>query len=351
MIHSYVLEIPEKDLDSLKDLKGIVRIEQDSFLTAQINTAKEAVRASRAECESKLGEEIGVAILDTGIYPHNDLVLRKNRILAFKDFVNGWRFPYDDNGHGTHVAGIIAGDGSESNGQHTGLAPACNIVGLKVLSKEGNGNVSDVLASIQWVMDNKEKYNIRVLNLSVGMEDLEGENAALVKGVDAAWDSGLVVVCAAGNKGPKKSSITTPGVSRKVITVGSSNDENPSNTQEGLLTNYSGRGPTRSCIIKPDVVAPGSNILSCNSDIDYKPSNMNYPVAQVGYMKKSGTSMATPIVTGILTRILSDYPFISNKELKLALKYSSINLGLPQNQQGWGLIDFEGLNHFLKQKI
>lgn len=341
MINSYVLEIYEENIRQLAGIQGVVKIEQDANITAQMDVARETIRASWQEETSKMGEGITVAVLDTGLYPHNDFTHNGNRIVAFKDFVNHREYPYDDNGHGTHVAGIVAGDGYESDGKYAGIAPKCNLVAIKVLNKEGAGNISDVLAGIQWVLDNQEKYHIKIMNLSVGMEDLEGEDAALVKGVNVAWDRDIVVVCAAGNNGPEKSTITTPGVSRKVITVGASDDNESVTIMGDFISNYSSRGPTKSCIKKPDVVAPGSNIISCNCHMAYIPINENLPKDKVGYIKKSGTSMATPIVTGMIARLLSDYPNVSNKDLKLNMKYSTHDLGFGQEQQGWGLIDLQ----------
>lgn len=341
MINSYVLEIYEEDINQLVGIQGVVKIEQDANITAQMDIARETINAAWQEETSKMGEGITVAILDTGLYPHNDFTKKNNRILEFKDFVNNRDYPYDDNGHGTHVTGIVGGDGYESNGKYVGIAPKCSIIAVKVLNREGSGNISDVLAGIQWILDHQQKYNIKIMNLSVGMEDIEGENAALVKAVNVAWDKDIIVVCAAGNNGPEKSTITTPGVSRKVITVGASDDNETVTIMGDAISNYSSRGPTKSCIKKPDVVAPGSNIVSCHCNVNYMPSNSQFPTLNVGYIKKSGTSMATPIVTGMIARLLSDYPNVSNKDIKLNMKYSTHDLGFGQEQQGWGLLDLK----------
>lgn len=347
MINSYVLEIYEGEISKLQGIKGVVKVVEDTHVTAQMNMAKKVVQASYDRENSALGENITVAILDTGLYPHNDFIKKKNRIIAFKDFINGIDGAYDDNGHGTHVAGIIGGDGYESEGEYEGIAPLCNIIGIKVLGKNGAGNVSDVLAGLQWVLDNKEKYNIKIINLSVGMEDLEGEDFALVKAVDIVWDNDIVVVCAAGNNGPNKSTITTPGISRKVITVGSSDDAQTVSILDDLISNYSSRGPTANCIKKPDVVAPGSNITSCNCSNHYFPKNNVYPTELAGYIKKSGTSMAAPIITGMIARLLSDFPNLTNKDIKLSFKYVANDLGFPQEQQGWGLVDLKSLYEYI----
>lgn len=349
MISSYVIEILEQDLPRLAGIKGVVKVEQDAHLTAQMDQARHNIQSGWKYNESNKGKDVTVAVLDTGIFPHNDFTFNGNRIIDFHDFVGNKVDAYDDNGHGTHVAGIIAADGYESKGRYAGIAPLCNIVALKVLAEDGSGNISDVLAGIQWVLDHHEKLGIKVINLSVGMEDIEGEDCTLVKAIDVAWDTGLVVVCAAGNNGPESRTITTPGVSRKVITVGSSDDGEKVHIQGDVVMNYSSRGPTKNCIRKPDIVAPGSNIISCNIKIGSpeKPLRAN---ELAGYVKKSGTSMATPIVAGLMARVLSDYPNSINKDLKLALKYSSLNLNTEWEKQGWGLVNVKKLYEYLEKK-
>ncbi|BBF43870.1 alkaline serine protease [Lachnospiraceae bacterium KM106-2] len=343
MIHSYVLEVEARPakvlLESVEDSNDVV-FEMDTKLKAQMKRANEIIHSDFAHKQGILGTGVGVAILDTGIYLHPDLTFGGNRVLVFKDFVNGRRTPYDDNGHGTHVAGIVGGNGHESNGEYSGVAPDCNIIALKVLNHKGNGNVSDVLAALQWVIDHKEEYNIRIVNISVGTTSNDGidEESLLVKGVNAVWDAGVVVVVAAGNNGPKPKSISTPGISRKVITVGASDDDIPVEISGGKSSDYSGRGPTFNCIKKPDLVAPGSNIVSCNvqrnsfSLFAQKHNNSMYTT-------KSGTSMATPIVSGAVALLLSKYPEMTPQEVKIRFKMSSTDLGEVWSKQGWGLLN------------
>jgi len=343
MINAYVIELPESYVGQLNGIEGVEKVEHDALITAQMDVARETINSSWADDRGVAGHGIGIAILDTGVYPHKDLVTSRNKIVAFKDFVGEVKYPYDDNGHGTHVAGIIAGDGTESNGKYKGIATDCNIIGVKVLNNEGSGNISDVLAGIQWVLDHKQRFNIKILNLSVGMKDVEGEKAALVRGVNAAWDNGLIVIAAAGNNGPDSCTITTPGISRKVITVGSSDDGETVKIMEDLISDYSGRGPTKECIKKPDVVAPGANIIACSTDKSYKPKDKYYPSKKVGYTKKSGTSMATPMVSGCIALLLSKYPNLTGKDVKLKLRTATNDLGFSQAHQGWGLIDVKKL--------
>ena len=275
------------------------------------------------------GRGIGVAVMDTGICLHPDY---RNRIVGFADMVNRRKDPYDDCGHGSHVCGIIGGSGVLSDGQYSGMAPLCNLIAVKVLDRRGNGYATDVLAGIDWILNRREELGIRIINISVGAGGRKNprEDSALVQGVNRAWDAGLVVVVAAGNNGPDRMTITTPGISRKVITVGCSDDDQEILVEGRRMVDYSGRGPTAECICKPDVVAPGKMIISCSS------RNGRYAI-------KSGTSMSTPIVSGAIALLLEKYPDMTNRDVKLKLMESSKDLGLPKNRQGWGFLALEKL--------
>ena len=267
------------------------------------------------------GKGIGVAVLDTGIIPHVDF---DHRIQYFQDFIQNRKQPYDDNGHGTHVSGIIAGSGKASDGRCVGVAPQAHLISLKVLDGMGNGRQQHTLQALQWILDNYEKYQIRIVNISVGSIEKETEQyGQLIKIVENVWDEGLVVVTAAGNGGPRPGSITAPGSSRKVITVGSSD----------MLHQYrrsSGHGPTDECVCKPDIVYKGYHILSCKASPDRK-----------SYIRKSGTSMSTPWISGAIALALEKDPMLSNFEIKMMLRSCAKDLGLPHNQQGWGEFDLE----------
>lgn len=345
MIHSYVLEVPKNNINKLQELKGVRRVQEDSHITAQMNVARQVIKADWAQIRGYTGRGVGVAILDSGIYPHDDFISPRNRIVAFKDFVNNYEEPYDDNGHGTHVSGIIGGNGTMSEGKYIGIAPGCNLIGIKILDHKGNGSTSNVLAGIQWMIDNKDRYNIRIANLSIGSPDKEGENDPMVKAVNAAWDAGIITLVAAGNDGPRSNSITSPGVSRRIITVGASDDQKSVDIHGDIVSNYSGRGPTKACIKKPDVVAPGSNIMSCASNTNYIPNSQGNSKEGLStyYVKKSGTSMATPMVSGALVLFIERNPHIMPNDLKLYLKECTNDLAFPQEQQGWGLIDIQKL--------
>ena len=270
------------------------------------------------------GRGVTAAVLDTGIYPHRDF---GSRIAVFRDFISYRARPYDDNGHGTHVAGILCGSGAASNGRHKGMAPGCRVAALKVLDRFGNGNKEHVLQAFRWILNYHRHFHIRIVNISVGTTcQTRDEHDLLIRGVEKLWDEGLIVVAAAGNQGPRPGSITAPGSSKKIITVGSSDLMNGKN-------GVSGRGPTFECVCKPDIVVPGNRIVSCS------------PGPEALYAVKSGTSMSTPVISGAIALKLEKNPKLTNVELKQMLMNSADDLGLPRNQQGWGKFNYE---RFLK---
>ena len=268
-----------------------------------------------------------------GISYHPDF---DRRIIGFQDMRKENKFGYDMNGHGTHVAGIIGGSGKLSNRQYSGIAPCCNLIMVRVLDEKGDGEIATVIEGIRWVRKNKTRYNIRILNISVGTLPHYGdqEEDDLLMEVEKLWDEGVVVVAAAGNFGPAWGTITTPGISKKIITVGASNDEEESESLGKLRKNYSGRGPTRECVVKPDLVAPGSCVISCNG---------RYQRTGRAYIEKSGTSMSAPVVAGTIAILLSKYPSMSNLEVKLRLRQTCVDLGLNKNRQGWGMLHVKAL--------
>jgi len=280
-------------------------------------------------------EEICVAVLDTGIGDHPDF---GNRVVAFRDFVNGRQERYDDSGHGTHVAGCIGGSGLLSNGRFSGIAPTCRLCVGKVLDEKGEGSIEGMYYGLLWVLENRLRYRIRVLNISVGIgEDGEKARMAELTGLmETVCEQGIVVVCAAGNKGPGEGSLSPLGLSRRVITVGCHEGGYFGNRKD-LCENYSGRGSEDLPYRKPDLVAPGTDIISCN--VNWKRDRRgNYRNA---YIKKSGTSMATPIVSGAAALYLQKYPFSNSEQVKRHMIFTARDLGDEWAKQGWGMPDIE----------
>lgn len=218
-----------------------------------------------------------------------------------------------------------------SGGILSGIAPLCRFVIVKVLDQKGEANVASILAGLKWVEMNHRKYKIRIVNLSAGAgENLEpGKEKMLIEAVEHLWDLGLVVVVSAGNNGPGEGTIAIPGNSRKVITVGAVK------TEKAEKGSCSGSGPTKECVVKPDVIAPGYQIISCNSQIHGKKD---------AYTVKSGSSMATPVVSGAVALLMEKYPRITNVEVKLRLRETCIHLP-GAGEQGWGMLN---IRDFLK---
>lgn len=290
-----------------------------------MNHVKGLVQAEEVYRQGYTGKGVRIAVLDTGASAHRDL---SHRIAAFRNFMGDRQTCHDDNGHGTHVAGILCGDGTCSRGLVRGMAPGAELVVLKVLDDAGNGKTEKVLSALEWVKENHVLYGIRLLNFSVGFlqgADNEAQNDIMC-GLEELWDDNVTVVTAAGNNGPGEGTITVPGISRKVITVGASDDERGG---RGMPKGYSGKGPTGCCIVKPEILAPGTNILSLSNKGNQ-------------YVQKSGTSMATPIVCGALALALEKNPALRPEHLKLKL-YESLVVGRERRSPAWGIIQVDNL--------
>jgi len=226
----------------------------------------------------------------------------------------------DNYGHGTFVAGIIAGDGTASGGRWTGVAPRANIVSVKVAGRDGSADVSGVLAAIQWVVSFKDRYGIRVLNLSLGTGSTQSyRNDPLDYAVERAWDAGIAVVVAASNLGPAPGTITKPGDDPLPITVGAVDDRGTADVADDELPNSSSRGPTAADgLAKPDVVAPGAHIVSLRSvgsTIDEA-----FPGSIDGsYHRGVGTSFGTAAVSGVIALMCSHNPGMTPDIVKFAV--------------------------------
>lgn len=278
------------------------------------------------------GEGITVAVIDTGVAPHYDLTRPVNRIIGFKDFINNKTSPYDDNGHGTHVAGIIAGNGYSSRGKYAGIAPEANILCIKALNNRGSGNMSDIIAAIEYAVKTKDEYNTKILNLSFGSPANNSyQKDPLCKAVKEAKNAGLIVVAAAGNSGPEPRTIVSPGISPDVITVGAIDDKRTIDPSDDEIARFSSRGPTNEGLTKPDLVAPGVNINSLSH------------IEEDGYISMSGTSMATPLISGTVALLLNKYGNLSPDQVKEKLINACIDLKDSKNNQGSGLVNLQKL--------
>ena len=290
-----------------------------------MNDAKQIVNANKVYQKGYFGNGVRIAVLDTGAATHIDL---KNKIVYFCDLVHHREWSYDDNGHGTHIAGILCGTGCGNGMNLSGMAPKAELVVFKVLDSHGNGRTEDVIYALKWIKDNYVKYHIRLINFSMGFLPNSGqkEQDEIMKRLEELWDLGVTVVTAAGNNGPGRYSVTVPGISKKVITVGACDDAKIENY---LKKGYSGKGPTDCCVIKPEVLAPGTGILSLGK--------------ADGYTRKSGSSMATPIVCGALALCYEREPKLTPAQLKLGLFNSCVKQKEKANMRSWGLLHVDHL--------
>lgn len=267
------------------------------------------------------GKGVKIAIIDTGIFQHVDL---RNRISGFVDFVHQREKPYDDNGHGTHCAGIIAGNGSQSDGQIRGMAPEASVIGIKVLDRTGSGTIETIIQGVDWCM----KYNIQnpntpihIISLSIGTHATKyrtAEDDPVVKIVEEAWRSGITVITAAGNDGPDAFSISSPGVSEQIITVGAISSNHFLNDVNAPAS-FSSSGPTIYGQPKPDLYAPGVNVVSLRNPESFLNRFHKSNIKNRHYTQMSGTSMATAFCTGAVALLLQSDASLTPDQIKSLL--------------------------------
>jgi serine protease AprX len=312
------------------------------------------------------GSGVTVAVLDSGVSTNTDLP--GSRVVGWKDFVNGRSTPYDDAGHGTFVAGLIAGDGTASlpvkNGgyattQFRGVAPGASLVGVKVLDQTGQGRASGLIAGIAWTIAHRAQYGIRVMNLSVGGDPVASVVMdPIARAVEAAWRAGIVVVCSAGNEGDfGPGSVLSPGNDPFALTVGATDTKQTADTSDDSVAYYSSYGPTLyDGIIKPDLVAPGNRLISLRTSGSYIDTNFpenTIPVAdfapgapdgtQSNYLMLSGTSTSTPVVAGAAALLIGKDPSLTPGDVKLRLMETADPIAAgADGQEGAGALDVAG---------
>ena len=339
LIDAISAELDKGEIEDLKDNPHVKKIYYDRVIHAlpirndkkiKISTSAETIGAYYVQDHlNYTGRNITVAVIDTGIdYTHPDLggyFGEGYKVKDGYDFINEDSDPMDDNGHGTHCAGIVA-----ANGNIKGIAPDADLLAVKVLDSEGRGNISDVLAGIDWAVAN----GADIISLSLGWNEQPNDGMEpLDLIVNAAVEKGIVVVAAAGNEGPGTGAIAYPASAEKVISVGASDDRGTVNTDDDIVADFSCRGPSAFGRFDPDVVAPGVGIYST------VPSASCELCDPSGYKSLQGTSMATPHVAGAAALLLEYNRNLTPIMIKSLLIHSAGGITGHPFEAGAGLIN------------
>ncbi|OEF99259.1 peptidase S8 [Vulcanibacillus modesticaldus] len=320
--NGFAADLTKGQIIALQKMPFVKQIEYDMPVQVKMGTASNWFGVTKARSDFGLEgdmdgsvtsyskNDVVIAVIDTGIdTTHVDL--DQGKVIGWKDFVNGKANPYDDNGHGTHVSSIAAGTG-EGNSNYKGVAYGAALVGIKVLDRQGSGSMSTVTAGIDWAIQNKDVYNIRVINLSVGTASSSDGTDSTSIAVNNAVANGIAVAVAAGNEGPAKYTVGSPGAAADAVTVGAMADVGEMGFN---LAQFSSRGPTADGRIKPDIVAPGYAITAA------KAGTTN------GYITYNGTSMATPFTAGVMALMIDANPNITPSSIKSILMNTSSDWG------------------------
>lgn len=323
-MNCFFAHIPAHKIVEFSNFQCVSYITKSAKVFTQIDRAKKFMNIDNFANISSTPPTI--AFIDTGIAPHLDFLLPTPRIIHFKDFINNQPKPYDDNGHGTFISGVCCGNGLCSNFKYSGISPNANIVMIKALDSLGETNSQTIIDAMQYIYDIRNTYNIKVVCMSFGA-DYSGANDPLQKGALALWNSGLIVVAAAGNSGPDSKSIKSPGTSSRIITVGGLDDGRNDNIIK--IADFSSRGPAESKF-KPDIIAPSVDITST--------SNL---FKQGFYTTMSGTSVATPMIAGICAILSCKHPNYSPDKIKHTLLNMCTPLTHNKNDEGFGYVKFD----------
>jgi serine protease AprX len=361
-ISSEVAVVPNAALLALAANASVHSVALDRLVVGAMERSGITVGATAVRKELGYdGEGVGIAVIDSGVASwHDDLADASSvqRVERFVDFVNGAEQPYDDNGHGTHVAGIIAGNGADSAGARTGIAPAARLIVLKALDGSGRGRISDVIAAIEYVIAECDALNIRVLNLSLASGVYTSFTIdPLALATEHAVSAGIVVVAAGGNNGAspegrtRYGGVTSPGNAPWVLTVGGMSHMGTNKRSDDTVAVFSSRGPGAiDYAAKPDVLAPAVGIESLAA-----PGSTLYSTwpqfllrgtvetPQFPYLSMSGTSMSAPVVSGTVALMIQANPTLTPNQVKAILQYTAHwNTSYDYLTQGAGFLNAKG---------
>lgn len=371
-VRAIAAQIPASQLTALASRPGVTYVSLDRKLAAKQQTAPigagpqftaEPINAPWALARGFNGQGVGVAVIDSGISPVDDLNLKalpnfpRNRVVYSANFVPNESTTADAYGHGTHVAGLIAGNGADSNAKTNtrtflGIAPTANLINLRALDENGEGSDSTVIAAIEAAISLQSTYNIKVINLSLGRPIYESYTLdPLCQAVEQAWQAGIVVVVAAGNDGRNLAlnnegygTIEAPGNDPYVITVGAANTVNTAALADDVMATYSSKGPSFiDQVAKPDIIAPGNlvtSLLAPGSNLQLQNPSFYTPqswyatngssAASTTYYPLSGTSMAAAVTSGAIADLMEVASYLTPDQVKVLVMASANKTVIPQ---------------------
>jgi serine protease AprX len=351
IIGGFAATLPAAGVAALEATPGVVAVTPNRAVTLSGQYGEgsggasavytDAVRAPKTWDMGATGRGIGVAVIDTGIDPVGDLAGRVAGGIDLTSEANN----RDSYGHGTFIAGLIAGSGAASNGAVKGVAPDVHLVSVKIAGADGSTDLVRLVAGLDFVATTREIFNTRVVNLSLAVDPINGAYSSdpIDVAVERVWHSGVVVVTAAGNRGGS-GGITAPGDDPFVITAGASDDRTTPSIGDDTLASFSSVGPTSSGYAKPDFVAPGKSVVSLRSP--GSTIDQANPAARIGtdYFKGSGTSFSAAITSGAAAVVLSRTPSLTPNQVKARLVGSArtVNGVVPAAGRGAGELDTFG---------
>ncbi|HKY78011.1 MAG TPA: S8 family peptidase [Acidimicrobiia bacterium] len=350
IIDGFAATIPAERVDALQAAPGVTAVtpNREVAFTGQYGEGSgeasavytDVVRASATWERGYTGQGVGVAVIDTGINPVGDLA---GSLVGGVDLTSEAN-NVDSFGHGTFIAGLIAGSGSGSNGAVKGVAPGVKLISVKIAGADGSTDLVRLIAALDFVATTRDVFGTRVVNLSLSVAPLApSQRDPIDIAVERVWHSGVVVVTAAGNKGNTAGGITSPGDDPFVITAGASDDRTTLQNGDDTLASFSSVGPTADGFAKPDLVAPGKSVVSvraAGSTID-----RTNPGARIGtqYFKGSGTSFSAALTSGSAALVLSRTPALTPNQVKARLVGTARGAGniIPAAGRGAGVLDAE----------
>lgn len=326
-IQACQMQIPRENLDQIAQFALVEYMTSSTKVATCMNVTKQIIGLP----DFSTNRQFSCAVIDTGCDPVIDLNIPYKNIIHFVDLVNAKDKMYDDNGHGTMVVSAITSQGTVSGGKYSGISKGIPCIMIKALDKNGETSSFTILKAMQWVIDHQKQYNIRVVCMSFGSMPLEKLDP-MALGAEVLWDQGIVVVSACGNSGPKEKSVKSPGISTKIITVGAMDDGRVGDQYDPhrfKVADFSSRGPAYGNY-KPDLIVSGVEVkTSCA-----------YHLLKKSYSTMSGTSIATPVVAGVVCHILQNHLTYTPDMVKRVLLSYCHPLTHNRNEEGYGYLSF-----------